>query len=225
MQKKDIKHQAVVFGSFSFPQTPEATVRLITTFVPMGFMPQTTSGIDPASGLPLQRMGFIKGTDTQIQLANDRIDIYSVLPTRPLDEFINEVVEIVGRLEGGSLRFGRVALVIDTGLEDMTPAQVSEIRSRVLPRSDAASIEWVARWVTPKVADGETFNVNIEAMTAEGMMILHSGRMVPMNGIKIMRDVSTSPLNVTQRFDMTSLPSMLRSIAAIVEAEASLFEV
>lgn len=224
MQKKAIKFQAVLFGTFNFPADPDTTVKLMTTFAPLGFMPQVMNVPDPMTGLMAQRIGLTKGTDVQIQFSPDRIDFTAMMPTGSIEEFVNEVPTNVKLLEQGSLRFNRVALVVDSLLEEMSQADSETLRNKLLPNSGASSIEWIARWVSPLSMDTEQYNVCFEAMKASGLMMVHNGRMQPLNGIKVMSDVSTTPSNTNPRFDANNLHGALLAISKIISGQADLVQ-
>lgn len=224
MQKRVIKFQAVLFGTFNFPADPDTTVKLMTAFAPLGFMPQVMNAPDPMTGLMSQRIGLTKGANVQILFAPDRIDFTAMMPTGSIEEFVGDVVTNVKHLEHGNLRFNRVALVVDTLLEEMSQADSEALRSKLLPKSGANSIEWMARWVTPLTMDTEQYNVCFEAMKAIGLMLINNGRMQPLNGIKAMSDVSTSPSNTNSRFGADNLHETLDAISKIISGQADLVQ-
>lgn len=222
MKKRTIKFQAVLFGTFNFPANPDTTVKLVTAFAPLGFMPQVMTVPDPMTGQMAQRIGLTNGSDLQMQFAPDRLDFIATTPSWSVEEFVNNVVAYVTHLENGSLRFNRVALVIDNILEEMSLAESEALRNKLLPKSGANSIEWVVRWVTPLSKDTEGYNVCFEAMSAAGLMMINNGRMQPLNGIKAMHDVSTIPSNTNPRFDAKNLNLMLNSISEIISGQDDL---
>lgn len=221
MQKRVIKYQAVLFGTFNFPADPDTTVKLMTTFAPLGFMPQVMTVPEPMTGLSSQRLALTKGTNVQILFAPDRIDFTATMPSESVESFVNDVVSNVEQLERGSLRFNRVALVIDTILEEISQAESEVFRDKYLPTSGANSIEWVARWVTPISKESEQYNVCFEAVCAPGMvMVLPNGRMQPLTGLKVMHDISTTPSNTSPRFDASKLHEALSAISKIVSEQS-----
>ena len=222
MQKRALRFQAVLFGTFNFPANPDTTIKLMTAFAPLGFMPQVMTVPDPMTGLMSQRIGLTNGSDVQILFAPDRLDFTATTPSGNIEEFVNNVVTYVTHLENGNLRFNRVALVIDNILEEMSLAESETLRDKLLPKSGANSIEWVARWVTPLSKDTEQYNVCIEAMSATGLMMIINGQMQPLSGIKVMHDVSTTPSNTNPRFDAKNLDLMLNSISKIISTQNDL---
>lgn len=222
MKTRAIKFQAVLFGTFNFPTNPDTTIKLMTAFAPLGFMPQVMPVPDPMTGRMSQRIGLTNGSDVQILFAPDRIDLTATMPSWSIEEFVNNVVMYVTHLENGSLRFNRVALVIDNILEEMSLAESETLRDKLLPKSGENSIEWVARWVTPLSRDTEQYNVCFEAMSAAGLMMITNGNMQPLSGIKVMHDVSTIPSNTNPRFDAKNLNLMLNSISKIISEQADL---
>ena len=222
MIKRAIKFQAVLFGTFNFPANPDTTVKLVTAFAPLGFMPQVMPVTDLMTGQMSQRIGLTNGSNVQILFAPDRLDFLAMAPSWSIEEFVDNVVTYVTHLENGSLRFNRVALVIDNILEEMSLAESETLRDKLLPKSGANSIEWQARWVTPLSKDTEEYNVCFEAMSAAGLMMINNGRMQPLNGIKAMHDVSTTPSNTNPRFDAKSLNANLNSISKIISEQVDL---
>jgi hypothetical protein len=222
--QKVIRFQAVLFGTFNFPADPDTTVKLMTTFAPLGFMPQVMTVPDPMTRLMSQRIGLTKGTDAQILFAPDRIDFTTMMPTGSIEEFMSDVVTNVKQLEHGNLRFNRVALVVDTLHEEMSHTDSETLRNKLLPKSGGNSIEWIARWVTPLSTDTEQYNVCFEAMNAIGLMMVHNGLMQPLNGIKVMSDVSTAPSNTNHRFDANNLHEALNAISKIISDQADLVQ-
>ena len=222
MKKIAIKFQDVLFGTFNFPVSPDTTMKLLSVFAPLGFMPQVMTVPDPMTGLMSQRIGLTNGSDVQILFAPNRLDFTATTPSWGIEEFVNNVVTYVSHLENGSLRFNRVALVIDDILEEMSITEAEELRKKLLPKSGANSIEWVARWVTPLTKGTEEYNVCFEAMSATGLMMIINGQMQPLNGIKTMLDVSTTPNNTNPRFDAKNLNLMLDSISKITSEQAGL---
>lgn len=222
MKTKSIKFQAVLFGTFNFPANPDTTIKLMTAFASLGFMPQVMPVPDPMTGRMSQRIGLTNAADVQIMFAPDRIDLTATMPSLSIEEFVKNVVIYVRNLENGSLRFNRVALVIDNILEEMSLAESEALREKLLPKSGENSIEWVARWVTPLSEDTEQYNVCFEAMSAAGLMIITNGNMQPLSGIKVMYDVSTIPSDTNPRFDAENLNLTLNSISKIISEQANL---
>ncbi|WP_283149748.1 hypothetical protein [Silvimonas soli] len=222
MQKRVIKFQAALFGTFNFPAEPDTIVKLMTVFAPLGFMPQVISVPDLMTGLTAQRIGMTRGDDVVMLLAPDRIDFTATMPTVDIAGFVNDAVTNVEQLERGNLRFNRVALVVDTLLEEMSEAEIEAMREKLLPHSGARSIEWMARWVTPVINETEQYNVCLEAIKASGLMMFFNGRMQPLHGIKTLHDVSTTPSNTSPRFDAQNLRGALDAISQIISARTDL---
>ncbi len=223
MQKKTIKFQAVLFGTFNFPADPDTTVKLMTIFAPLGFMPQVMNVQDPIAGLTSQRLGLTKGSEMQIQFSPDRIDFTAPMPSMDIDIFLNDVVDYVGKLERGSLQFNRAALVIDALFEELSQTESEALRGKLLPQSGINSVEWVARWVTPLSIHNEQYNACFEAVTATGLMMIINGRMHPLSGIKTMHDVSTTPSNTAHRFNVDNLQETLYGISKIILDRDNIF--
>lgn len=225
MPKRLIKLQAVLFGNFNFPVVPETSVRLLTTFASHGFMPQVMNVPDPMAGVTIQRIGLTKGTDIQVLFAPERIDFTVTMPSSSIEDFVNDVVSFIEKLEGGTLQFSRIALVSDSLIEEISQADSEALREKLLPSSGNNSIEWVARWVTPITVGSEQYNACFEAMNANGLMMIINGNMKPLSGIKVMHDISTTPLNTTLRFDAKNLNKELNAISDIIISQAGLTEI
>lgn len=217
MRKKVIKFQAVVFGTFNFPADPGTTVKLMTIFAPHGYMPQVISGQDVMGGGGVSRLSLTKGEFLQIVFSPDRIDFSSVMPTISVADFVAEVSFCVSQLESGNLRFHRVALVIDNLLEEISSSESDQLRQRLLPNSKEGAIDWTARWVDVIDHADERYNFCFEVLNSAGMMMINNGRMHPLNGIKVMHDVSTTPSNTSHRFDSNNLAKSLSEISKLIE--------
>lgn len=221
MNIKILKNHIVLFGKFYFPVNPETTIKLVNAFAPLGFMPSVSAGSDPTSGEMNQQISLTSG-DKHIQFSSDRIDFISGMPIdAELDPefFIGEVADYFARIESGSLRMYRLAIVQDMLLSNLSSMQEESLRTSLLPQSSADSLEWTARHVTPRSVETEKYNICLEAMTGQGMMMLVKNRPIPVQGIKILHDVSTSPEHVSTRFNSENLMVELKKIAKVVEKE------
>lgn len=226
MHPRLLKNQAALFGSFHFPPTPDTTVKLVQAFASLGFMPQVINTADAVSGLNVQKIALSRGFDTQILFASDRIDIVNTMPSvSKIEPFIVEIVDYVSRLDNGSLKFHRVGLVQDFLLEGLSVDRERELRLKLLPHSGDAPNEWMARWVEPRVVNDEKFNVCLEGMTAPGLMMITNNKIQPVNGVKILYDISTSPENGASRFNASNVESILVSLSDIIQQEKSFFEI
>jgi hypothetical protein len=221
MRLKILKNHAVIFGKFHFPVNPETTVKLVNAFASLGFMPQVVAVADQVTGSITQKISLSTG-EKHIQFDSDRIDFISAAPIdeeSDFDFFINEVADYFSRIENGSLKLFRIAIVQDILLESLSSAQEQSLRTSLLPQSAAESIEWSARWVNPTVVEDEKYNICLEAMTGQGMMMIVKNRPMPVEGIKILHDISTTPENVSARFGIDNLTLELKKIAALIEKE------
>ncbi|KAL0630367.1 hypothetical protein Q9L58_010786 [Maublancomyces gigas] len=224
MQITTIKYQAVLFGSFNFPPVTDTTIKLLQAFASLGFMPQVHNLVDTVTGLSMPRISLTQGVGTTILFADDRIDIISAMPVDlSIKGFIDTVVDYVSRLDGGNLQFHRIALILDSVLDDLTPEEFERIRTKLLPSVKGAPFEWTARWVLPQTVGDESYNVCFEAVTATGLMLALQNRLQPLSGLKIMHDVSTAPQNLAIRFSGKNLGVSLSAIADIIAVEDQAF--
>ncbi|MFC5548158.1 hypothetical protein [Massilia aerilata] len=224
MQRKTLKKQAVVFGSFNFPPAPDTTLKLLQIFASAGFLPQMINMVDPVSGMNSQKFSLVRENYFQMHFGSDRIDIFSLDPNdkSDLSSFISETVSLLSRLEGGTLNFTRIALVLDYVLEGANPEQISHLSSRLLPQSTGPLLEWVARWVETRVRGAETYNVCFEANLAQGLHLVVNNQMLAVNGVKIMHDISTSQAHISTRFNIGNLQDSFNAIIEMIEQEKSL---
>jgi len=226
MQPRLLKNQVALFGSFHFPPTPETIVKLVEAFASLGFMPQVINTNDLVSGLSIQKITLSRGSDTQIQFASDRIDIVNTMPSvSDVAPFIVEVLDYLSRIEKGSLKFTRVGLVQDYLLESLPADREREIRMRLLPHSGESPNEWMARWVEPRVVDDGKYNICLEAMVAPGLMMIMNNKIQPVNGVKVLYDISTSPENMASRFNSSNIEATLNSLNGLIQLEKAFFQV
>lgn len=221
MQRKILKQQAVLFGNFHFPASPETTVKLLTAFASLGFMPQVLNISDPTSGLTVPKISLAKD-EKQIIFGSDRIDIISAAPVEAelnLDFFIAEVKDYFLRIESGTLKMYRIAIVEDYFLEGLSEAQSESLRTSLVPKSAVGSIEWASRWVTPSIIEDEKYNICLEAMVASGMRMVLPNRVIEIDGVKILHDISTSPESLMNRFGSDNLLDSLKKVATLIEFE------
>ncbi|OON61194.1 hypothetical protein B0920_19980 [Massilia sp. KIM] len=223
MQRTALKNQVALFGSFSFPAVPDTTIKLLNAFATLGFLPQIVTSVDPTNGLSAQKISLVRGTD-QIHFGNDRIDVFSFLPSSEnLNSFLSEVVTYVQRLDS-SLTFTRLGLVHEIDVQAETPEKTLAVRRKLLPESGEDSIEWTARWVNPVTVDGMDYNLCFEAMLAPGLAMVVNNKVTPINGIKVMHDVSTLQNAPGARYDSKNLAEALAAMAAIVERQKLSFQ-